>query len=91
MTKADLINGVHDALAGSLTKKDTAAAVQAVFDELSGAISSGGRFTYPGFGTFKVKERGERPGRNPQTGAAITIAASKSVGFKPAPAFKDSL
>ena len=90
MTKAELINGVHDALGGSLTKKDTAAAVQSVFDELAGA-SSAGRFTYPGFGTFKVKERGERQGRNPQTGAAITIAASKTLSFKPAPAFKDSL
>ncbi len=90
MTKAELINGVHDALGGSMTKKDTAAAVQSVFDELAGA-SKGGRFTYPGFGTFKVKERGERQGRNPQTGAAITIAASKTLSFKPAPAFKDSL
>lgn len=89
MTKAELINQIHGSIGG--TKKDAGDAVQAVFDSLSGAIKDGGRFTYPGFGTFTVKARAARTGRNPQTGAAIQIPASKSVGFKPAPAFKTSL
>ena len=89
MTKAELISAVHQTTGG--TKKDTAAAVQAVFDTLAGAIRSDGRFSYPNFGTFKVKSRGARKGRNPRTGETITIAASKSVGFKPAPSLKDSL
>lgn len=90
MTKSELIDAVHNSL-GSATKKDTALLVQATFDALGGAIKDGGRFTYPGFGTFKVKERAARTGRNPQTGAPIQIAASKTVGFKPAAAFKDVL
>ena len=85
MTKADFINAVHDAT-GAASKKDTAASVQAVFDALSGAIQAGGRF-----GTFKVKERASRQGRNPKTGTAIEIAASKTVGFKPSANFKDAL
>ena len=89
MTKAEFIDAVNAKIGGS--KKDTAALVQATFDTVAGAISDGGRFTYPGFGTFKVKERAARPGRNPQTGASIQIPASKSVGFKPSATFKDGL
>lgn len=90
MTKAEFINAVHDATGGG-SKKDTASNVQAVFDALAGAIQSDNRFTYPGFGTFKVKERAARQGRNPKTGEAIKIAASKTVGFKPSANFKGAL
>ncbi|PKN57307.1 MAG: integration host factor [Deltaproteobacteria bacterium HGW-Deltaproteobacteria-14] len=90
MTKAELIDQVHGSLEGR-SKKETGEVVQAVFDALAGAIKADGRFSYPGFGTFNVKERGARAGRNPRTGDAITIPASKSVGFKAAPTFKDSL
>ena len=90
MTKQDLINAVHEGIGGSLNKKDTGEAVQAVFDTLAGAIKEG-RFSYPGFGTFNLKHRASRQGRNPRTGETITIAASKSVGFKPAPNLKGSL
>jgi DNA-binding protein HU-beta len=91
MTKAELINAVHENIGGAMTKKDLGLAVQCVFDNLATAISSDDRFTYPGFGTFKVKSRGARMGRNPQTGEAIKIAASKTVSFKPAPSLKNSL
>lgn len=91
MTKADLINEVHGALGGSITKKDTGTAIQAVFDALADAIRTGGRFAYPDFGTFKIKERAARKGRNPRTGTTIKIKASKNVSFKPAPKFKDNL
>ena len=90
MTKAELIDAVHKAIDGR-SKKETAHIVQATFDALSTAVREGGRFSYPGFGTFNVKERGERQGRNPRTGATITIPASKTVSFKPAPSFKNSL
>ncbi|PIE66040.1 MAG: hypothetical protein CSA24_01065 [Deltaproteobacteria bacterium] len=91
MTKAELIDLVHNNLGGTLTKKETGAAVQAVFDALSAGIQRDGRIAYPDFGTFTVKERAARQGRNPRTGEALTIPASKTVGFKPAPKFKGSL
>jgi len=91
MTKAELIDAVHGALEGRYTKKDTGAAVQAVFDAVTDAIKTDGRIGYPEFGTFTVKERAARQGRNPRTGKPLTIAASKSVGFKAAPKFKEDL
>ncbi len=89
MTKADLIDAVH-ANAEGLSKKTVGEIVDATFDALSAAIKDG-RFSYPGFGTFTVKENQARDGRNPQTGEKIRIPASKTVRFKPAPKFKDSL
>lgn len=91
MTKAELIEAVQQKTGGEYSKKDVADFVDATFDALSDAIRGGQRFSYPGFGTFTVKERAAREGRNPKTGAKIKIPASKSVGFKPAPKFKDSL
>ena len=89
MTKSDLIDSINTTTGG--TKKDTAMAVQAIFDTLTGAIKGDGKFSYPGFGTFTVKNRAARQGRNPQTGATIQIAASKNVGFKAAPNLKNLL
>ena len=90
MTKAELIDAVHGAL-DETSKKQTAEIVQGVFAALAKVIADEGKFSYPGFGTFNVKVRGERQGRNPRTGASIKIASSKTVGFKPAAAFKASL
>jgi DNA-binding protein HU-beta len=87
MTKAELI----DAVKGELTKKQAADLVEAVFCTLKTNLKKDGRFAYPGFGTFAVKNRAARMGKNPKTGAAIKIPASKTVGFKPAAAFKDTL
>lgn len=91
MTKNELINDVYSNLGSDLTKKDTAQAVQTIFDSLAGAIQNDGRFSYPGFGTFTVKDRASRQGRNPRTGEPITIPASKSVGFKPSSLLKNNL
>ena len=91
MTKSDLINQVHGNLGGSWTKKNTGEAVQAVFDNISKALQGNGRFAYPDVGTWKVKARAARTGRNPRTGASIQIPASKNVSFKPAPNLKGSL
>ena len=90
MTKAEFIDKVHEAAGEGLSKKSTGEIVEAVFETLSEAVREG-RFNYPSFGTFTVKERAAREGRNPRTGKPIKIAASKTVGFKPAPKFKDSL
>lgn len=90
MTKAELIDHVHGTLEG-VSKKETGEIVQAVFGALAQAIKKGKRFQYPNFGTFNVKERAARRGRNPRSGKEITIPASKTVGFKAAPVLKGEL
>lgn len=89
MTKGDLINAV--AKAAKLSKRAAGDAVDATFDSLSRAIKKDKRFQAPAFGTFTVRSRKARKGRNPQTGAEITIKASRTVGFKPAPSLKKGL
>ncbi len=91
MTKAELIDQVVGSAGSDLSKKATGELVDAVFDAIGQAIKKDARFSYPGFGTFTVKKRAARKGRNPQTGAAIRIKASKTVGFKPAPGLKKAL
>ena len=90
MTKADLIESVAKQGEG-MTKKAAGEMVDALFLTLGKTIKKEGRFTYPGFGTFTVRARKARKGRNPQTGAEIKIKASKTVGFKPAKELKGSL
>jgi DNA-binding protein HU-beta len=89
MTKADLIEAV--AKATQLNKREAGEAVDATFDGIAKAIKKSKRFQVPGFGTFTVRSRKARKGRNPQTGAAMTIKASRTVGFKPAPDLKKGL
>ena len=91
MTKAEFIDQVVKSAGVELSKKDAAGILDTVFGVISGAIKDENRFSYPGFGTFTVKERSARKGRNPRTGDAINIQASKTVGFKPAPSLKESL
>ena len=91
MTKAELIDTVQDKSMQSSSKKDVGLAVQGVFDALAWALVHDGRISYPGFGTFKVKERKAREGRNPRTGAALQIPASRTVNFKVAPSLKEML
>ncbi|HEX9579344.1 MAG TPA: HU family DNA-binding protein [Myxococcales bacterium] len=88
MTKADLIQSVA---ALGMTKKAAGEMVDALFMTISKTIKKDGRFFYPGFGTWTVRQRKARMGRNPQTGAEITIKASKTVGFKPAKELKADL
>lgn len=91
MTKAELIERVAKDLGPGVSKKITAAMVESVFEHLHKAIKKDKRFTYPGFGTFAVKKRKARKGRNPRTGEEIEIAPTRTVAFKPAPHFKASL
>jgi DNA-binding protein HU-beta len=88
MTKADLIETVA---AKGMTKKAAAELVDALFVTIGKSIKKEGRFAYPGFGTWTVRSRKARKGRNPQTGAEIKIKASKTVGFKPAKELKSGL
>ena len=90
MTKADLIERVQGARP-DLSKRQVALLVDVVFEQLVRAIRKDKRFSMPGFGTFTVKRRAGRVGRNPQTGAEIRIAPTKTVGFKPAPELKKAL
>ncbi len=90
MTKADLIEKVQSAH-DDLSKRQVALVVDAVFENLARGIRRDKRFSMPGFGTFVVKKRAGRVGRNPKTGAEIQIAPSKTIGFKPAPELKKAL
>ena len=84
MTKTDLINAV--ATTANMSKRATEEVVNATFDSLATGLKKSRRVQVPGFGTFSVRARKSRNGRNPQTGAAIKIKASRTVAFKPAPA-----
>ena len=92
MTKDDLINAVVKACKGDdLSKRLVSDVVDAAFESIGKSIKKEKRFSYPAFGTFTVRNRKARKGRNPQTGEEIKIKASKTVGFKPAPTLKSSL
>ncbi len=92
MTKADLVEKIASTVKHrELSKAAINEVSDCLFDILSKGIKKDKRFTYPGFGTFTVRNRKTRKGRNPQTGEAITIPASKTVGFRPSPEFKSSL
>ena len=89
MTKGELIDAV--AKSAKISKRSAGDAVDATFEGIVKAIKKSKRFQVPGFGTFTVRSRKARKGRNPQTGATITIKASRTVGFKPAPTLKKGL
>ncbi|APT19171.1 DNA-binding protein HU [Amylolactobacillus amylotrophicus DSM 20534] len=87
--KAELVAEV--AKKAKLTKKDAATAVDAVFSSIEKDLSKGNKVQLIGFGTFEVRSRAARKGRNPQTGAEIEIPASKVPAFKPGKALKDAV
>ncbi len=87
MTKAELVDAVAARTEG-LTKKAAQEVVELLFATIGKAVKKDGRFYYPGFGTWTVRARKARKGRNPQTGEVIKIKASKTVGFRPAKELK---
>jgi len=89
MNKSDFIASVAEAT--ELTKTDAARAVDAFVEVIKKAIKKGDTVTLVGFGTFSVRKRAARAGRNPQTGDAIKIKASTSPAFKAGKAFKDAV
>ncbi len=89
MNKSELIDAV--ASATELSRADATRATDAVLDSIISTLVKGDQVTLVGFGTFSVRDRAARAGRNPQTGETIQIKASKSPGFKAGKAFKDAL
>ena len=89
MNKSDLINAV--ASKAELTKKDAEAAVSAVISSISEALASGESVQLVGFGTFEVRDRAAKQGRNPKTGEPITVPAAKVPAFQAGKALKDSV
>ena len=89
MNKTQLIEAV--AAKADLKKKDAEAAVNAVTAAIAEALKAGDKVQLVGFGTFEVKARDAREGRNPRTGEKITIAASKHPAFTAGKALKDSV
>ncbi|HDR7799637.1 TPA: HU family DNA-binding protein [Bacillus tropicus] len=89
MNKTELIKVVAEK--AELTQKDAAAATQAVLDTITTALASEEKVQILGFGTFEVRERSARTGRNPQTGEEMQIAASKVPAFKAGKELKDAV
>lgn len=89
MTKVELIAAV--AADAGLTKKDAEKAVNSAVNAITEALKNGEKVSLVGFGTFEVRERPERKGRNPQTKQEITIPASKLPAFKADKALKDAV
>jgi DNA-binding protein HU-beta len=89
MNKTDLVNAV--ATQAELTKKDATAAVDALVETISNTLAKDEKIQLVGFGTFEVRERAARTGRNPQTGEEIQIAAPKVPAFKPGNELKEAV
>jgi nucleoid DNA-binding protein len=89
--KAELIELVQKNLGGETSKRAAGDALEAVLEAISKAVKKDGTVQLIGFGTFKVAKRAARTGRNPKTGEALKIKASKSVRFVASSALKKSL
>jgi len=89
MNKSELIDAVAES--ADLSKADATKAVDAFASTVTDALNQGDQVTLVGFGTFTVRERAARTGRNPRTGASINIPASKVPGFKAGKALKDAV
>lgn len=89
MNKSDFISAIGDN--AGLSKADAASAVDAMIKVITQTLKSGEAVTLVGFGTFEVRGRAERQGRNPKTGEAIKINASNNPAFKAGKALKDAV
>ncbi|EEL19387.1 DNA-binding protein HU [Bacillus cereus Rock1-3] len=89
MNKTELIKVVADK--AELTQKDAATATQAVLDAITNTLANEEKVQILGFGTFEVRERSARTGRNPQTGEEMQIAASKAPAFKAGKELKEAV
>jgi Bacterial nucleoid DNA-binding protein len=89
MNKAELVASMSEK--SGLSKKDSETALKSIIDSIQQAMHDGDKVQIIGFGSFEVRERAERKGRNPQTKEEITIPASKSPIFKAGKALKDAI
>ena len=89
MNKSDLIDAIAES--AGLSKADAGRALDGVVDAITSALKAGQSVSLVGFGTFAVRDRAARTGRNPRTGETINIAASKNPAFKAGKALKDAV
>ncbi len=89
MNKSELIDAVADA--AGLSKADASRALDAMINSITDSLKKGDQVSIVGFGSFLVRQRSARTGRNPQTGAEINIAAANVPAFKPGKALKDAV
>jgi DNA-binding protein HU-beta len=89
MTKAELIDKISSGV--KISKVDAAKALDSTLNSIKGALKKGQKITLVGFGTFSVVKRKARKGRNPQTGAAISIPARKIPKFRAGKTFKEAV
>ncbi len=89
MNKTELVDAVAES--ADLSKASAARAVDATLAAISGSLAQGDQVALIGFGTFLVRDRAARTGRNPRTGDSIEIAAAKIPAFKPGKALKDAV
>lgn len=87
--KGDLVEAVAEK--ADLSKKDAGAALEALLDTITTALSNRDKVTLVGFGSFEARARGERKAKNPQTGAEIIVPATTVPAFKAGRAFKDAV
>ena len=89
MTKADIAEKIQAST--GLSKKESAEIMEAVFSIMKSTLESGETLKVSGFGSFVVKQKSDRRGRNPQTGEAITITARRILSFKPSAVLRDAI
>lgn len=89
MTKADIAEKIHTTT--GLSKKDSSTMMESVFAIMKESLEAGETIKISGFGSFEVKQKEARRGRNPQTGEAITIEARKVLSFKPSSLLRDAV
>ena len=89
MNKQELITAIS--IKANLSKKDAAAALTALTDVITEALKAEGKLAIPSLGTFEIKERAARTGKNPRTGEKVEISAKRVPAFKPAKALKDAV
>lgn len=89
MNKSELVDAIAEG--ADISKAAAARALDSTIEAITGALKDGGSVSLVGFGTFSVKDRAARTGRNPKTGEAIEIAAAKVPGFKAGKALKDAV
>ncbi|MCB9599066.1 MAG: HU family DNA-binding protein [Sandaracinus sp.] len=91
MNRKELVERLLETEGETLSRARLGALLDRTFELMTEALADEGRVALPGFGTFTTHTTNERPGRHPKTGEKITIAESRTVRFKPAPALKDRL
>ncbi|MBX3182193.1 MAG: integration host factor subunit alpha [Polyangiaceae bacterium] len=91
MTKADIVNAVYADAGGGYSKKESADLVDDIFETMKEALARGEKIKISGFGNFVLRDKRERQGRNPQTGAPIVIHQRRVLSFKASQILKQAL